>query len=208
MTKSMFLGAALLTVLCCGKAVAADEADADVFRSGPAQIELHKPAGWHFQGTDLALANRAAVKLSDEEFQKAMQRNAALPIVVATKHPDPYDSLNPSVQVIARHSGSLKGSNPTEILGQVEPVFRRQFADYVLLDGIRETYVGGERAARMTVRYTVGTDDGREFPTQTTMVMVLRGELVYQFGFSASPTGLDALTEEVEAVLRSVKFLK
>ena len=207
MTRLMLLGAVLLLMVWSGNAPAADEANVDVFRSAAAQIELHKPTGWHFQGMERALANRAEVELSDEEFQKAMHRNAALPLVVATKHAEPYDSLNPSVQVIARPAGPLKGASPTEILGQVEPAFKRQFADYTSLDGIRETSIGGERAARMTFRYTARTGDGGEFPTRVTMVMVLRGSLVYQFGFSAPPTGSDALADEVEAVLRSVKFL-
>lgn len=61
---------------------------------------------------------------------------------------------------------------------------------------------------RLTVRYTLKTRDGREFPTKATIVMIPRGKVLYQFGFSGPPEGPDAITTEVDAVLTSVRFVE
>ena len=187
---------------------AAEQADPDAFRSDAARLELRKPSGWQFQSLEAVLANRASVKMKDEEFQQAIEQMAHAPLVVATKHPEPYDKLNPTVQVLVRPAGPLEGKTGVEILRWVQPTLEAQFADFAAVKGIQETTVAGTPAARLTIRYTLQTREGRELPTQATIVMVPRGKVLYQFGFSAPPQGPDALTNEVDTVLASVKFVE
>ena len=182
--------------------------DQDAFRSDAARLELRKPSGWHFQSIETALANRATVKMNDKEFQKAIEQMASAPIVIASKHAEPYDKLNPSFQVIVRPAGPLEGKTGSEILGMIEPTLKAQFADLTSVGAIRETSVGGKRAARLTIRYTLRTQDGREYPTQATLVTIPRGKVLYQFGFSGPPDGPDAITTEVDTVLASVRFVE
>ena len=187
---------------------AAEQADPDAFRSDAARLEVRKPSGWQFQRLEAVLANRASVKMKDEEFQQAIEQMAHAPLVVATKHPEPYDKLNPTLQVLVRPAGALEGKTGVEILRLVQPTLEAQFADFAAVKGIQATTVAGTPAARLTIRYTLQTREGRELPTQATIVMVPRGKVLYQFGFSAPPQGPDALTNEVDTVLASVKFVE
>lgn len=195
-------------VLVIGVCIGADQVDSDLFRSDVARIELRKPSGWHFQSLESLIQNRASVKLNDEEFRKAIERMATTPLMIVTRHQEPYESLNPSLQVLARPSGPLAGKTGGDILRLVEPTLRAQFADFTSVEEIHDVTVGGQAASRLTARYTLKTKDGREFPTQATIVVVPRGAVIYQFGFSGPPEGPDALTGEVDAVLQSVNFLE
>lgn len=200
--------ALILVLIVASPLLAVEHVDPDAFRSVAARLEVHKPSGWHFQSLESVYANRAMVKMNDEEFQEAIEQMASAPLLIATKHEEPYDNLNPTFQVIVRPAGPVEGKTGVEILQLVEPTFKAQFADFTFVDKIRETSVSEQQAARMTVRYTLKTHDGREFPTQATIVMVPRGKVLYQFGFSGPPDGPDAITTEMDSVLTSVKFVE
>lgn len=197
-----------LSALAAAPLPATEKPHPDRFRSDVARIALHKPAGWHFQTLETAYASRAAVKLNDAEFQEAVARLASAPLLVATRHAEPYDSLNPSLQVLVRPLGTLEGRSGAEILRLIEPALRANFAEFTTVDSIRAVAVSGLPAARLTMRYLLRTQDEREYPTQATIVVVPRGKVLYQFGFSGPPTGPDAITTEVDSVLASVRFLE
>ena len=60
-----------MLLLRLGSSLAADKAaDPDVLRSEVARFEVRKPAGRHFRTLETALANRAAIKTTDEGFQE------------------------------------------------------------------------------------------------------------------------------------------
>lgn len=183
------------------------ETDDDVFRSEIAGIELAKPDGWDFQNLEVIARHRASVKAKDPEFQEAIERLATAPLVVATKHPEPYESLNPSLQVLVRPLGQLQGSTGMELLQLVLPTLASNFEEFKLVEEISETEVGGILGARLTAEYVVKTSDGTVFPSRATIVLVPRESFLFQFSFSGPPSGPDALSDEVEAVLSSVTFL-
>lgn len=181
--------------------------DDDTFRSDIAGIELAKPDGWHFQNLEVVARHRASVKLKDSEFQEAIEQLASAPLVVATKHPEPYESLNPSFQLLVRPLGQLQGSTGTELLNLVLPTLASNFEEFKLVEEISEIEVGGVLGATLTAEYVVQTLDGAVYPSRATIVVIPRESFLYQFGFSAPPSGPDALSREVKSVLSSVTFL-
>ena len=168
---------------------------------------MAKPAGWHFQNLEVVARHRASAKLQDAELQEVIQTMAAAPLVVATMHPEPYESLNPSFQVLVRPLGPLVGVSGRQVLEGVMPMLQSGFADFELVSEIADIEVGGVQGASFTAEYTVETQDGAVFPTRATLVAVPRDSFLYQFGFSGPPEGPDALGLEVEATLRTVTFL-
>lgn len=182
--------------------------DEDLFRSEVAGIELKKPGGWRFQNLEALAKARASAKLKDEEIQERMNQLATAPLVVATRHPEPYGSLNPSLQVLVRPLGQLQGSSGREILDLVLPTLRNAFQDFELVSPISPVEVDGVKGAQLTAEYTVATNEGLEFETRATIVVIPRKSYMYQFSFSAPPTGPDALTDEVTKTLESVEFLE
>lgn len=198
---------AALAVLLGAGPQAEEAKDLNVFRSDIAKFELKKPDGWRFTSVQSALENRADVKMKDEEFQKAVQQMASAPLVVVAKHEESFDDLNPTIQVLVRPLGQMEGRSGVEILGVVIPALESQFEGFELIEKAAETQVGGQAAGRATVRYTLVTQDDREFSTQATIVMVPRGKVLYQIGFSGPAGGPDAFTTEIDDVLGTVTFL-
>lgn len=200
-----------LAVLCASILAAAPVFAGDdpgLFRSEVARIELSIPAGWRYLDLESVARHRASAKLKDEDVQQAILQLATAPLVVATMHPEPYDSLNPSFQVLVRPLGSLEALTGVQLLELVRPTLASSFADFVLLETPTEFTLGGLAAARLLATYTVENQAGDLFPTKTIIVVVPRGSYMYQFSFSAPPEGDDALAPEVvQMVYDSVRFL-
>ena len=198
-----------ILLFLCGYSVSAGELeDPDLFRSEIAKIEIRKPEGWHFQSLETAIENRAAVKMNDEEFQKMVQQLATTPLLVVSRHEEPYDKLNPTIQLLLRPAGPLEGKTGTEILQLVVPTLQAQFADFETVEGIHQIEVSGQPGARLTIRYTLVTQEGLEYPTEATLVMIPQQTVLYQLGFSGPPEGLDAFAGEIDRVLESVRFIE
>jgi hypothetical protein len=188
-------------------AAPADSAETDRFRSTAAGVEVRKPHGWFFADLQTVLEQRAHARLKSEEFERLVRENASIPLVVATKYEEPYDALNPSFQMIVRPAGTLEGKPAVEIMTAIENGLRNVFAQYETVEPIREIRVGGRSGARFTAAYTVSNPEGREFAVRSTLVLVPRGKILYQMGFSGTPEGPDRLGEEIESVLASIRFL-
>ena len=88
----------------------------DRLENPTAGIVVVKPTGWHVGTIQQVEANRAKVRMNDEELQKAIQQSASAPLFVFTRYPEPYDGLNPSIQVALRPLGPLVGRTPVEIM--------------------------------------------------------------------------------------------
>ena len=183
-------------------------ATTSVFRSEMAGIEIQKPKDWHFADLQTVMENRASVKLKDEEFQELVQKMASAPLVAAMKHEEPYDALNPSFQVLVRPAATLEGKSGVDIMQIITPALSNAFANFKMVKPAHEIKVGGRSAGRMVISYTVEAPDGRAFASMATLVMVPRGKVIYQIGFSGPPEGPDKLTKEIDEILASVKWLE
>ena len=178
------------------------------FTSAIARIHLTIPPSWKFQNLETIARNRAAARLKDQELQRAVEQMASAPLVVATKHPEPYPSLNPSFQLLVRPLGRLSSLTGAQILALVQPTLEKSFSDFILVSPIQEVMVGRLPGAMLTARYTVSNQSGQTFPTQATIVAIPRDSFLYQISFSAPPDGPDALRSKVKDVLGSIEFLE
>lgn len=192
---------------CCVTSVVAAEPSPNLFRSEIAGIELEKPAGWHYQNLEAVAKYRSRARLKDKEYEAYVHNLASAPLVVATKHSEPYDSLNPSFQVLVRPLGQLKGLSGKEILEMVVPVMRNGFAEFELINPVTEIQVDGHRGAELNAEYIVGGPDGRAWPTRATIIAIPQGSYLYQISFSSAQEGQDSLATEVKDTLKTVKFL-
>jgi hypothetical protein len=186
---------------------ASDAADSSLFRSPTARVEVRKPATWVFADLQTVMKQRATARLTDEDLDRYVKEHASAPLVAAMKHPEPYDDLNPSFQLLVRPAGALEGQSATAIMGMIETGLRGMLVDFKTVEPVRAIEVGGKNAARLTATYVVSNPEGREFPTRSTLVVIPEGKLLYQIGFSGPPEGADRLGDEIEEVLGSVTFL-
>jgi hypothetical protein len=197
----------LFTTSCAGNLPKVDaKTDPDFFRSDAARVELRKPKDWHFTTIDTTLSKLANLNLEDEEVQRTLLARGAMPIMTATKHVEPYDRPNPVIRMTMRSAGPLAGKSGVELLEVLAPKVTQELSG-AIVDPVHGVRVGGTEGGRMTVRYTMHAAGGRDFPIQTTTVVVPRKTVFYLFEFSGSQDGEDVVTNLVEPVLATVRFL-
>jgi hypothetical protein len=86
------------------------------------------------------------------------------PLVAFTRHEEPYDDLNPSVQVMFRPLGSLEGKSAAELLQTVAlPTLEKTMVDFERIGEIQTVEVGGQKAAGARAKYTIRNGGGASF---------------------------------------------
>jgi hypothetical protein len=91
--------AAVLLGVCAPAVARPEEARPERFDNATAGISIERPPGWHSLTSQQVVENRERVRMADEELQKAIQKQATLPLFAFAKHEEPYEGLNPSIQV-------------------------------------------------------------------------------------------------------------
>ena len=74
-------------VVVCSIAFSIPATAQELVRHPTAGIELLRPAGWHDATLADVQANRARVRLSDPQLERALQTRSALPLLVFAKLP-------------------------------------------------------------------------------------------------------------------------
>ena len=184
-------------------------AGGDIFESPTVGFKIVKPASWVFLTADEVVEAKAGVRLDDTELEELIRKRAKTPLVVMTKYPEPYDDLNPSVQVAFNPLGPAKDMPATEILEQTVTLLKRMAEDFTLEDGgIREVEVDGVKGAYLKGAYSVKGPDGREFKTTSRMWFLKRGAFSFIISASGPQSGPDLSEREFADILASVEIAK
>ena len=179
---------------------------ANTFTSPTAGFSITKPAIWVFGTMEQVATSRAAIRLKDKELEQQMRARANAPLVVILKHQEPYDDLNPSVQVLLRPLGQLEGRSAVELMSIVVPTIQRAVVDFTVIEPIKETTVGGQKAAYMKSKYTVTNAEGREFRALSRLWIVPRGKFMFMISMSGPQEGPDVSESEFAEVLKSIRI--
>jgi hypothetical protein len=174
----------------------------DRVENSSAGLSLEPPAGWQTATAAEVQANRERVRLSDSDFQHALVTRSALPIVALMKYREPFEGLNPSVQITLRQA--LRGT-PTELLSSALATMRRGFADLAIVRPVEATTVSGLPAAHVRVTYTLRTAT-KVAPVLSRLWLVPRGSLMFLIGMSGAQSGQDVCEAEFAAVIRSLRI--
>ena len=189
--------------------ISSPQPKSDQFRSEVAGIEIFKPADWHFQDLELIAQHHANSKLKDAEFEAVLEDLATAPlVVVATRHPEPYDALNSTLVLQVRFLEQLAGVTGRQMLEAVIPGLKAGYADFRMVEDLTDISVDGVAGARFTAEYMMEMKDGRHFPARLTIIAVTKDSHLYQVMFSAPTEGPDAIANEVDHFLQSFKFLE
>lgn len=180
-------------------------AASDRFESPTAGVAFAKPGSWVFASLEPAQESRGKVRLPDAELEQQMKASATPPLAVVTKHPEPWDDLNPTFQLGLRPLGGLEGRSAKEVLAVVLPTLARTYSDFREVSPITDVQVGGLPAARVGIEHTLRTADGGAFPTRNDMIVVPRGKFMFFIGMGRNPDDKDA-GADLEAMLSSVEI--
>jgi hypothetical protein len=168
-----------------------------------AGISIVPPSGWHVTSMQQVMENRSQVRLSDRELEAGLQR-AAAPLFVFSKYPEPYATLNPTVQVVLRPHPSSLPASATAMLRIATGTLQKAFSDFRFVEPIQNSKVSGMGAASMKATYTLRTADKREHRVLSRTWLVPRGSFMFLIGMSGATEGDDVCETEFAAALRSI----
>lgn len=149
---SLFIAFTIFQIGIAAMAGSSPTSSTNRFHSPTAGFTIIKPDAWQFASMEQVAAHRAVARLKDKELEEQIRRRANAPLVVILRHPEPYDALNPSLQVMVRPLGQLEGKSALELLRLVIPTLQRAMADFAFAEPIREMKVGGMPAAFMKAK--------------------------------------------------------
>jgi len=200
--KKVMIVSIILSSICFGQ-----QADTNTFISQTAGIQVTKPAQWHFMGLDAVKENKDKIKLQDEKIDAAV-KNSNAPIIAIMKYPEPYDGINPSFQILVRPLGKLEGKTETELWTLMLPGLEKAFKDFKLLKSAHEIELSDKKASEIEISYTLETQDGKKYKCQSKMILSLKGSFMYQFGMGFPQKAKKNDLDEIDSIVKSIKFIE
>jgi len=204
MKKRFGLSLCVVVFLCWGRTLYAGTEN--TYESREAGFKIAKPENWQFLSSKTVAQNLALPRLRDKELEKVIRSKPNVPFLVIARFPEPYEGLNPSVQVSFKTQGELLGQGAPALLTRVVERLKGNFRDFTYLRPVEATTVDGQAAARMVARYTVADAEGKEFKTVARMWVVPRGEYMFTISMYGPSEGPNASEEEFDQILQSIKI--
>lgn len=182
--------------------------DSNTFYNATAGIKITKPDGWRFVGLDDVQKNREKTNLEDKNVEEGIKKRTNAPLIVMTKYAEPFDGLNPSVQILIRPLGNLIGKSSADILQMILPALQKSFKDMKIKEEVHETVVGGLKGAGVIFEYVLKTTDGKEFAAQSRMYTVTRNSFMIQVGIGLPNNPSKEIEKEISNILTSLTIEK
>lgn len=183
------------------------KSSADVFRSSAVGFSIAKPSDWHFISDDILREDRNTLRLDDDELDRMAREYANIPLVVFTRHPEPYPTLNPSVSVTMAFM-PMEGLTPGAALAMSTEISKQAYPDLVVVEPVREYTLDGLQGAYTKTRYTAAFADGQRFPTEVRMWIVPRGKIMFIVGMAGPQEGPDIFKDIHQEILNSIQIEK
>ncbi|MBD9480289.1 hypothetical protein [Pseudoxanthomonas sp. PXM02] len=157
-------------------------ADADRYENPTLQFVLTKPATWHFMSLQQHRENLKRVEFESDAFKQQVIAQSTGPLVIITRHPEPYAGLNASLKVSVKPFGALPTREPVALVGMILPTLKQQLSGVQVIQEPRATTVAGLPAAHVVLHYTLGATDGDTFATASELWIVPNGDFFYMIG--------------------------
>ena len=149
------------------------------------------------------MQNRSRAELEDEALEREVRREANAPTLSIAKYPEPYPTVNPTVQI--KHLLGV-GLSPEETLNALVEAARTGYRDFQLVQSVRKAELSDHPAAHAEATFTMVVSEGQSYPVRTSMWAVVRGDDVFVVGLSAPPSGPDASADAFGEILSSVEI--
>jgi hypothetical protein len=176
------------------------------YESREAGFKITKPDNWQFLPTKTVAQNLALPRLRDKELERVIRSKPNVPFLVIARFPEPYEGVNPSVQVSFKTQGELLGQGAPALLNRVVERLKGNFRDFTFIRPVETTTLDGQAAARMVALYTVADAQGKEFKTVARMWVIPRGDYMFNISMYGAHEGPNASEKEFEQILQSIKI--
>jgi hypothetical protein len=167
-------------------------------------FRMQKPDTWTYLSAATVEEVRGQTRLRDAELEQIIRRYATAPLVVMTKHPEPYDDLNATVAVKVESVGTQVDVSPATLLEMTIGVMKQAYRDFTVTEGVMGTTVDGLEAAYMKADHFVMDTKGREYASRSRIWLVPRGHFMFLIAMTGPQDGPDVSEEEFSTVLASI----
>ena len=156
-------------------------------------IEIVKPDGWHWMGYK-----------SLQEATEGQEGDRTRPIIVITKHEEPYDGLNASLTV--KRSTGLLSKSPRIALSNLHSAIVKNYGKEAIIFTPKRITIDGLEAFAYRYKFKFETGGKTYFAANETIVLKYAEDTYYIFESSAPVTkendytDLDILYEKIAAV--------
>jgi hypothetical protein len=169
-------------------------------------FEIELPNGWiELSGNDF-YENLRRINVDDPKFQDFLQKNASLPVVLAAKHPEPYDDINPSLKINARPYGAIPTRDAVEIAGLLLAHIKKLYSDFEIISPPSQKNVDAKNGAHVRVRYSLKTSVGT-FPVESELWVIPTRNFFYMIAIGYRPDGKTGTREDAVSSIEKMKIL-
>lgn len=169
-------------------------------------FEIELPDGWTELSSKDFYENLGRINLDDPKFQDLLQKNANLPVVIAAKHPEPYDDVNPSLKINARPYGAIPTRDAVEIAGLLLAGIKQLFPDLEVVSPPSQKNVDAKKGAHVQIRYSLKTSVGT-FPIESELWVIPTTNFFYMIGIGYRPDGKTGSRDDAVSSIEKMKIL-
>jgi hypothetical protein len=177
-----------------------------VFENKTVDFKVTKPEGWQFVTAEADFESLNRIELTQEKYERLMQKYYTTPLVVFMRHPQPFDGLNPSFKVKIRPIDQFKGLKPTQILELFLPYFRKMYEGFSLAQPPTSTQIDGLSAGYMRINYFLTGPGGQVFPTSSEAWIVPRGNYFFMIGAGTRQDESTGTRAEIAEIIASLEL--
>lgn len=161
----------------------------DIFYNKYLGFKIFKPADWEFVPTEWTLSFRKRMDPDDEELQKVMKL-ARMPFVALRYNHNDLHWAYPTVQITCRplESEAAKDHRAQIVKMQCEQL-KKMYTNIDIIDASSEIQISGFPASRIISKFSIFTNDGKEFKCLSQTYTVYVRKLGFTIGMSGPSEG-------------------
>lgn len=178
--------------------------NSDDFENKMFGFKMSKPSDWHFLTAKEHYEGLKRINLEDKKFQEILAKKSSAPMVVITKHQEPFDDLNPSFKVSVKPIGRLINSNALKTIEAMTPIFEKMFTNFKIQQKPTKIKIFGLEASYTRFNYSVSIPDGRTFPATSEIWIIPKENYFFMIGVGFRQDEKTGSYDEIKSILDTI----
>jgi len=171
------------------------------FTSKPFSLTISAPLGWRLVPSDFPVQEYAVSK----NLLEVVFSRRSLPIVRIAKPVAGNATISPAVQIFVVPA---RGTTPKLFLWSQSRTAEAGFEDYRITQLPSETDLARIECAMIESTFVTPYAGGRRFQTLSRVWAIPRHEMMFVVSVTGQPDDLKALANDIDIILKSIKFTK
>lgn len=159
---------------------------AELYRNDEAGFSIEKPKEWHFLDTQ--------------------DKSAAAPMVGFTKHPNPFNDVNPTVKVNLHPLNDLDGNDPARIAALLAGPMQQAFDNFEVKGGPTQMTISGYKTGYIRVSYSMPDPAGNPIGISSELWVIPKGKHFFLIGTAIRQDQRTGTQQEIHNIVDTIKI--